>query len=343
MDKNFLGEGAYGKVISKNNKAHKNFKYLSHLIQEYTVLKYLKTCKHIVHVDSVNFENLEISMELYDCNLRQWLNNNNKNVSDIKKIIRDILLGLIEIHDRGMAHGDLKPTNILIKLNPLKAVIGDCGFSSIAKYSKVERTAPGYKEPDISFHSTHDMFSLGICLLQLLYGIRVRKPNYNQLKRIVDEKVTNNTYHKIISSLLDEDKSKRLTSREVYSLLFTDIPEQWTKPLVSSEINIPEPERQIIKNIFNDTCRSFNINRGVKGYKALLIFLNNKHIPSKNYKLYVATTIMILSSLFGESGFRENDIIRLCSNISKDDVYKVLEELLSDELFINGLLTPPKH
>jgi len=343
MNKELLGKGAYGQVLIKNGNACKKFKYLSHLIQEYTALNYLRDCQNVVNIKGVSFEDLELYMDLYDCNLREWLIKY-KNPTDIMKIIHDILLGLIELHDRSMAHGDLKPTNILIKLNPLKAVLGDCGFSSIAKYSKVDRTAPLYQEQDITFASTHDMYSLGICLIELLCNFKIKqKPTYHQLKIITEEKISNNDHRKIIANLVNEDKSKRYTSRELFSLLFNESPKKWIKRDVLGGVSISEENRNFIKKLFSHTCHEFNIHRGFRGYKALLIYLDNHRIDPKEYKLYIGVTLMILSSLFGESGFREDAIIELCPNkYNKNDIYKVLKNILSNDLFVNGILCPPK-
>jgi hypothetical protein len=55
----------------------------------------------VVHVEGVDFNNLELYMELYDGSLRKWLEDTRvfqkKNItySDIFKILHDILLGLV--------------------------------------------------------------------------------------------------------------------------------------------------------------------------------------------------------------------------------------------------------
>ena len=103
----FLGKGSYGEVTVKNGVAVKKFIKLSHLIQEYMALYYLRDCKHIVRVVDVNFEDLELSMELYDYSLRKYLEDNDK--PEVMKILHGILLGLVELHDRGLVHGDIKP------------------------------------------------------------------------------------------------------------------------------------------------------------------------------------------------------------------------------------------
>ena len=154
MEQEELGHGSYGEVFKVDGKAVKSFSKVSHLIQEYVALKYLENCKYIVHTSGLDLQELKLYMVLYDSSLRKWIEDSKKDrdgvlFEEIIKIIHDILLGLIELHDRSLAHGDLKPSNILVRNNPLGAVLGDCGFVSIAKYAKVERTAAIYRDPVI--------------------------------------------------------------------------------------------------------------------------------------------------------------------------------------------------
>ena len=141
-----LGRGAYGKVIKKNNTAIKQFAYLPHVIQEHSALMYLKDCNYIVHETAVNLPKNELTMELYDMSLRHYLSSECCCVACINTILHNILMGMIELHDRQLSHSDLKPGNILIRKEPLKAVLGDCGFVSVSKYSKQQRTAHSYRD-----------------------------------------------------------------------------------------------------------------------------------------------------------------------------------------------------
>lgn len=400
-----LGQGSYGEVSVKDGKAVKKFGKLSHLIQEYMALQYLNDCAYVVHSRGVDFVNLELYMDLYDCSLRKWLEDQREregaNRTDIMKILHDILLGLIELHDRELAHGDLKPGNILIKRNPLKIVLGDCGFVSVAKYAKVDRTAAIYRDPIVSHDSTHDMFSFGICFLEMIAEIKInRQANYNELKQVVRDKVSDFEYRKIIYNLLHSDKERRPSARAVLYRLFHENPPKWERPSnllsgssdeikdstkstaltpihpkgtpILDSINIientkvlptkhPKPlpvdqtkgdlphtiisilheDRQYIRSLMKGTAFEFEINRGKKGYGALLSYIDNHHIESSLHRIYTAITLMILSSIFGKSGFREQQVIELCERkYSTTLIYKILEKMLSDRVFISILLAP---
>lgn len=362
-----LGKGSYGAVSLRDGKAVKTFAKLSHLIQEYTALQYLHNCKYIVHSRGVDFEALELHMELYDRSLRKWIEEGPElkrrpNINEIMNIVHDVLMGLVELHDRSLAHGDLKPGNILIRNNPLKAVLGDCGFVSIAKYAKVDRTAPIYRDPVVNHDSSHDMFSFGICFLELLGDTRiVRQASYDELKSVVNEKVHNQEYKKILFNLLNEDKDRRLTARNLLFKLFGEDPPRWSKPVVncsdhsnhSNNFNhsnhsnerlgntMSEHERNYVRKLVKDTGHEFEINRSRKGYGALLAYIDNNKISSNDYRINTGVVLMILSSLFGKSGFREQEVYELCERkYSYNQIYMVLNRILSDSTFLNILLGP---
>ena len=339
-----LGKGAYGEVFLKNGNAVKEFDGLRHLIQEYTALKYLSDCKYIVNVEKVDFSTLQLEMELYDCNLKTWLSKNkNTNNESKNKIIYDILCGLIELHDRGLCHGDLKPGNILIKNEPLGAVLGDCGFVSISKYTKTHLTTKNYRDPVYERTSTHDMFSFGICLFELITNRRIfMKNTYQEYQKIVKKYVTDPLYCKIIFSLINEDKNKRYTSRDVLKMLFNETPSKWIQPEINKyNERISDYEADSIRDMIKVIGHHDKINRSNQGYIAILNFLNKNNIDPEFYIIYTLITLMILSSIFGKKGFDDDKCYTLCCSskkISHQTFYDIIDELLSNIDYISILL-----
>jgi serine/threonine protein kinase len=346
----FLGEGSYGQVRIRDGKAVKKFSKLSHLIQEYMALRYLDNCEYVVHAKDIDFPNLELHMELYDCSLRKWLeeqsNKGGPKIEDVLIILRDVLRGLVELHDRGLAHGDLKPGNILVKRSPLRAVLGDCGFVSIAKYAKVDRTAKIYRDPTINHDISHDMFSFGICFLEIIGDIKFnRQAEYKELREAVYEKVENREYRKIIYNLLHPDRNRRPDARSLLYRLFRKNPPRWRKEASveasSNIVSVLFEDRRFIRRLMKDTAHVYKINRGKKGYGALLSYIDNHQIPVSKHRLYTGVTLMILSAIFGRSGFREEEVLILCENRhSETEMYEVLNRILSDQVFIKLLLAP---
>jgi len=353
-----IGAGSYGEVTIRNGIAVKKFNKLSHLIQEFTALQYLRNCPHIVRVKGTDFYHLELHMELYDCSLRKWLEEAREkgkaSREDIMNILRDVLIGLVEMHDRGLAHGDLKPGNILIRSKhkttgaPIKpsAVLGDCGFVSLAKYAKVERTAPSYRDPIIAHDFGHDIFSFGICFLEMIGEVKInRQASYEELRKVIKDEVSESEYRDIILNLVHEDRDKRPTSRELLDMLFAmEIP-HWRSPENSNNSKllnyISSNERETIRSSMKEAVTRFEINRGKKGFVALLTFLAQKGVEKKYYLVHTGATLMILSAMFGKSGFKENDVNDICpKNYSTNTICKILETLLSSDIFLDILLVP---
>jgi serine/threonine protein kinase len=345
-----LGKGSYGEVSVRDGLAVKKFAKLSHLIQEYTALQYLSDCKKVVKARGVNFAKLELHMELYDSSLRQWLEDEREtrkvSLSDLMIIIRDILSGLVEIHDRQLAHGDLKPGNILIRRRPLGAVLGDCGFVSVAKYAKVERTAANYRDPIISHDNSHDMFSMGVCMLELLGDVKIsRQATYDELRSVVNQRITDENHRNIISGLIHQDRTKRPSARDLLKQMFSLTPPEWVCPITTSPkasrilLGVLPDDREKLKNIMKEKADKYDIKRGKLGYGALLMFLDAYEVDREHYKLHVGVTLMVLSSIFGKSGFTASDALEICDRKYKvDRIYDALAVMLKSDVFLNILL-----
>lgn len=349
-----LGQGSYGEVKERKGKAIKTFPKVSYLIQEYMALRYLSDCSNVVHTCGVDFAAFELHMDLYDCSLRKWLDENrssNTYQTDILVIMRDILLGLVELHDRDLAHGDLKPGNVLIKKSPLRAVLGDCGFVSVAKYAKVDRTAPIYRDPIVSHEPSHDMFSFGVCFMEMYGEIKIsRQATYTELKELVRTRVEDRKVQKILYNLLHEDKSRRPDSRELLLRMFGETPEPWIRPNLVMftpdfhggrvQVGLLKEDINIIRRLMKVVAHDFEINRGKKGYGALITYLDKNNIPSADHKIHTAVMLMILSSIFGKSGFTEEEVQSLCPEYTITGIYSILKKMLHDITLVGLIMSP---
>lgn len=333
-----LGKGSYGEVRVENGMAVKKFRKLYDCVQEYGALRYLDDCSHVVKVKGVDFYNLEIYMELYDCSLRSWLKDNpSADLCSRLSILREILCGLVQIHDRGLAHGDLKPNNILVRNGEkMEVVLGDCGFVSVIKYAKVERTAPGYRDPVIGKDVSHDMFSLGVVMLELISRVKVgSKPTYRQLNETVRAKVEDPYYADILCSLFDEERKNRPSARKLLSLLFDVSLPPWKFQVDKMDFSSEEVRR--LRTAVKKMGRERGVLRAKKGYGAVASYVSRKGLSSVRHEMHVTVTMMILSALFGSTSFKEKD----CLEVLEGDEWRVvLGDLLSDRTYVTIILSP---
>jgi serine/threonine protein kinase len=337
-----LGSGSYGKVYLKDGKAVKTFEKLPHLIQEYTMLKYLEDCEYVLHSYGANFHEKSVEMELYSMSLRDYIREYGKQNED--HIIKQILYGLIELHDRGLTHGDIKPGNILVNtkdMNNVKCVIGDCGFVSLSKYSKVERTANRYRDISISSDEYHDMFSLAIILLEWKYEIEIHgkdKKTYSNLEHKIKDEVKNEKEKKLLLCMTNRDKTKRITAREYYYKMYSGNPkntfkiERYTKHM-----------NKYLKHEFENYTNYMNFNRWKKGYYSLASYISKNKIDKSEYTKYCVVSLYILSCIFSKRyELTEEDIIIYVSNHSKEcdmeEIYVIFDKLLKDKIFIKMIM-----
>ncbi|EAL46032.1 protein kinase domain containing protein [Entamoeba histolytica HM-1:IMSS-B] len=159
-----LGKGTYGVVFKAmdnvtqqcivikkyNNENMDGIGITSSALREICLLRQLNH-RNIVKILGVcsGKNELELFMEYCDCNLRQiiggYLGND---IIRTKYIFKQIMEGLLYIHENNIVHRDLKPENILLK----NGIVKICDFG-MAKYSFKSYTHDGmleqYAPPEI--------------------------------------------------------------------------------------------------------------------------------------------------------------------------------------------------
>lgn len=190
-----IGKGSYGDVFKcldnedLNEYAIKIYKsgekYIKSIEEEIQILVDLNDkmekeyISKIISVFNIN-EHVCSNLKLYGENLYQYWKFNYEivTINFIEKIFNDILKGLKFIHKNKIIHADIKPENILFKLNSTEIVI--CDFSLSQKLQnktrrfKYEVQSIWYRAPEISikidYNCAIDIFSLGTILYELLFN-----------------------------------------------------------------------------------------------------------------------------------------------------------------------------
>lgn len=97
------------------------------------------------------------------------------------KLIASLLIGLEHAHNRGIIHCDIKPENILLRLEPKGwiAKISDFGvarlFQELSQQRGTNTGSPAYMAPERfygQYSQTSDLYSVGIMLFEMLTGYR---------------------------------------------------------------------------------------------------------------------------------------------------------------------------
>jgi len=169
---NILAHGSHGtvyinndgrtvtKVIHNANAALREIKFLE--------LVKLRSCKNVIMPLTIDRDLNHITFtKMTPLTLLPF---NTLDGANKLRIVRQIINGLIEIHSLGIIHNDFKPDNILYDPNALDIKVIDFS-TSLWNNERVcisGGTTPLYECPEQTRSYKSDIWSFGICLLQLI-------------------------------------------------------------------------------------------------------------------------------------------------------------------------------
>ncbi|MCJ1248692.1 hypothetical protein MMC30_005911 [Trapelia coarctata] len=104
---------------------------------------------------------------------------------EVKKVTEVLLKGLVAMHDRNIAHTDIKPNNVLVNINPdntldtIKLIdLGDA--VAVKSDTNFPISGPSYRAPEAMFEQSWsvavDLWSLGATVMYLLFGAHMFDP-----------------------------------------------------------------------------------------------------------------------------------------------------------------------
>ena len=261
-----LGEGGFGKVIQVLNKSDNKFYAIKVIpikneskdkiggIQNEAKILSEFNCDNIVKCYGTFKDNFNIYILMEFCsegNLRNFIDKNIDKDTLIKEniisnIIKQICIGIKEIHDKKIVHRDLKPENIFID-NNMNIKIGDFGISKqLNSYQTHVLTTKRlgsdcYIAPEILdnliYNEKSDMWSLG-CIIYELFNLNIYYKDLIWRKiRKINSDIYNNKWQNLIDSLLQPDYKKRLDINQVNKFL-------------EDELNIKNKNNIIIGEIY---------------------------------------------------------------------------------------------
>jgi len=176
---------------------------------------------------------------------------------ELKKILRDICVGLSYLHRNDIVHLDIKPENILISKTK-KYKLGDMGQSALAKLSfeEIEEGDARYLAPELLNSEEYsekpeltkaDVFSLGITLFELAtrHSLPINGSEWHAFRNEKLELLDNVSYlsepfKKLVKLMLKRDPKERPSFQE---LLTHYLPDQ-----LELELRWEKVQRNVLKN-----------------------------------------------------------------------------------------------
>ena len=243
-----LGKGGFGRVkqvlSSKDNKFYAikeipikedTKEQIQSFHNEINILSQFN-CNNIVkYYDSYqDNNNFYIIMEYCDGeNLKSFIDKHRNNSTLInenilKNIIRQMCIGIKEIHNKKTIHRDLKPENIFMNEN-MEIKIGDFGISKQLNSYKTHTLTVNkagfnyYIAPKIIYKGIYieksDLWSLG-CIIYELFTLSIysEDKSFDEIKKI-DADVYNCKWQELIDSLLQGNYYKRFDINQVNKFL----------------------------------------------------------------------------------------------------------------------------
>ena len=352
-----LGKGGFGRVIQVKSKSDNNY----YAIKEITIKAEMKdglenikkeadilskfNCNNIVkYYDSCeNKDKFYILMEF--CagqNLRDFININIKNNELIEEdilynIIKQICIGIKEIHNKNIIHRDIKPENIFMNENK-DIKIGDFGISkqynsnkeytkTIYKVGSIEYMSPEIRKKGI-YNEKTDMYSLGCIIYELFHLNKYYDDKEDEEVKKIDYNIYNKKWQEIINSLLQKDYNKRMNIKEVCDILN----EMNYKNIIIGEIYINKEDInkdiQII-NSFENKKREWNREDREDDYKYenekeikenIIIKINGKIIEFAYYYKFKEKGKYIIEYLFKNNLTKINYMFSYCNLLTNLDL-----------------------
>lgn len=184
----FLGKGAFGEIwvaINSNNGRKVAIKFYSRrggldwslLTREVEKLRHLFTDRYVVQLFEVGWEAdppYYVMEYMENGSLEEKLSAGPLAVSEAVDLFREIAVGLVHAHGRGVLHCDLKPANILLDQD-YKPRLADFGQSRLSKEQSPALGTLFYMAPEQADlkavpDARWDVYALGAILYRMLTG-----------------------------------------------------------------------------------------------------------------------------------------------------------------------------
>ena len=234
----------YLKVTNKNEMKKGEYDFLLQKLQREEQLTRICKCKNVVELyqkleinDNIIFELEYCENNIYECIINKY-GGLEGNKTFFRKILLDISKALKKLHDNGIMHRDIKPNNIFLNHTDEKdgeriAKLGDFGCSIFIQDNISDPIGTIlYSSPEIlqkiEYDERCDLWSFGVTLYELYFGISPYGPNYN-MNTIMDslfaekfllKKTKIPSLDVLLHKLLTRDQAQRISFDEFFELVF---------------------------------------------------------------------------------------------------------------------------
>jgi len=202
--------------------------------REVEISKALKHKNVVETFDAVVVRNSSvIDAEHCDTDLESFVMFNHAGVLPepiLKSVAKDVAAGISYLHEKGIAHCDIKPEHVFLKFNPDGSFTTKIGGFVLSQFDRegidTVQGTPNYKAPEVKsgvkYTKQCDLWSLGVTLYKVATGrfpfsspskIAEESPNFD----ILDAAEVSDACKDFIKKLLVKDPAARMSINDVLS------------------------------------------------------------------------------------------------------------------------------
>ena len=186
--------------------------------------------------------------------------------------LSNLVIGLFNLHQRGILHGDLKPGNVVVVGQQLKLI--DLGSTCFCSSKRIHSngtfiySAPEAMDYDATYTTACDAFSLGATLYFLAYGTHMIPVCFNDwqeaycwharggIQDIQWTRVASPSYMAAMRGLLHPDPRQRLTVEALYYNLCGQVVDVVDPdPITGAQGDYSWPERELAVEVIASCIR----------------------------------------------------------------------------------------
>jgi len=198
---------------------------------------------------------------------------------------------------------------------------------------------------DHSYKEYYDLFSLAIVGLEIFGNEPLRKQlTPKQLRGVIRRQVTDKT---IRNALIDISRPNNLSACGMLKILYNEEVKLSIPSIDLSRTPISTKNKKTLEKMIHSARKMSDESRVYRSRRAYTVLVQRlsdptmKPVHKKHYRLYVASIMLIFSSLFSRGKFTmKHALMHLKNNYTPELIFEVIGEFIDNRKLLTFILLP---